>query len=97
MDRDGTTADLPLQVRLPNPFSQTVAPRRPTTTAAPGKPPERMARATTWSIFWSRLDDMPTAEGALEGSPPSPSPGLPPTSRTSDEISEVSNMEPSFG
>src|SRR5215472_6598075 len=58
------------QPRRPNPRSTTAAPRRPTTTEAPGKPPAVMPRSTTWSIIASRSLDMPTAFGVLVGSPP---------------------------
>src|SRR6185312_10132837 len=56
----------------PNPFSQPTAPLRPTTTAAPGKPPARIPRCTTRSMTRRRAADMPTEAGALTGSPPSP-------------------------
>src|SRR5829696_8178809 len=53
----------------PNPFSQTVAPLRPTTTAAPGYPPALIPRSTTRSMFARRAADMPTALGAFAGKP----------------------------
>src|SRR5215831_14740962 len=58
------------QPRRPNPRSTTAAPRRPTTTDAPGNPPAVMPRSTTWSIIAKRSADIPTAFGALVGSPP---------------------------
>src|SRR5262245_11855614 len=60
------------QLSLPNPFSSTAAPRRPTTTAAPGYPPAEMPRSTTWSTFSSRAADMPTSVGGLLGKPSPP-------------------------
>src|SRR5579872_2754218 len=60
------------QSMRPNPFSQTTAPLRPTTTAAPGDPPARIPRCTTRSMTRRRAADMPTEAGALTGSPPSP-------------------------
>src|SRR5687768_2038710 len=89
MVRSGTTAFLPLQLRLPYPFSRTVAPLRPIRTEAPGKPPALMARAMTLSTFSRRLADMPTADGALEGKPP---PAPPPfAKRTKAVNNDVSN------
>src|SRR3954468_8385925 len=70
MVSEGSTGCLPLQLRLPKPFSRTVAPRRPITTTPPGKPPALMPRARTLSIFWRGAADMPSAAGALEGNPP---------------------------
>src|SRR5450432_749963 len=59
------------QSMRPKPFSQTAAPLRPTTTAAPGKPPALIPRVTTRSIVSSRFADMPTVAGAATGNPPS--------------------------
>jgi hypothetical protein len=47
-----------------------MAPWRPTTTAAPGKPPAAMAFPTTRSITASRSADIPTSAGATRGMPP---------------------------
>src|SRR5215213_10610412 len=57
---------------LPKPFSQTVAPLRPTTTDAPGYPPALMPRWTTRSMASRREEDIPTASGALTGRPSLP-------------------------
>jgi hypothetical protein len=90
----GSTGDLPLHERLPNPFSHTEAPRRPTTTTPPGKPPALIAREITELIFASLVADMPTAPGDLEGSPPS-SPL--PVRRVSAVRSDVSKAKPYRG
>src|SRR5436190_24071862 len=71
MVRAATTGELPLsQLSFPKPFCHTAAPRRPTTTAAPGYPPAEMPRSMTWSILASRSLDMPTARGVFTGRPP---------------------------
>src|SRR5687767_4789469 len=57
---------------LPKPFSQTVAPLRPTTTDAPGYPPALIPRWTTRSMASRREEDIPTASGALTGRPSLP-------------------------
>src|SRR5215211_4697034 len=57
---------------LPKPFSQTVAPFRPTTTDAPGYPPALIPRWTTRSMASRREEDIPTAAGALTGRPSLP-------------------------
>src|SRR4051812_32415552 len=59
------------QSMRPKPFSQTAEPLRPTTTAAPGKPPALIPRVTTRSMVSRRLADMPTVAGAATGNPPS--------------------------
>src|SRR5262244_2363214 len=68
-----TGALLRSQLSFPKPFSHTAAPRRPTTTAAPGYPPAEIPRWTTRSTTASRWLDMPTDLGAFIGRPPPPS------------------------
>src|SRR6185503_19092604 len=58
-----------VQPNLPKPFSKTENPLRPTTTAAPGYPPDLIPRLTTRSITANRAADMPTVFAGRAGSP----------------------------
>src|SRR5581483_4701871 len=65
------TAPAPDQASVPNPRSYTMAPRRPTITAAPGKPPEAMPFSRMRPITSSRAGDMPTSSGGRTTRPSS--------------------------